>query len=178
MADIWDDDFEDDQPQNESELVKQLRKVIKDRNAEKKALEDELGTLRPRVRKTAVSEILNGLKVNPKIAGLIPSTVDANEESIKAWVDEYGDLFGAAPGPAGDGEQPEGEGSSNPETVVDQAAASQWNRIQTQESQSGVTTPDQESAQLAMLQAAATAAKGSPDLYFAYLSGEKPIPTS
>lgn len=179
MADLWDD--EDLDADNESDLVKQLRAVIKSGREANKAYEQELTSLRPAVRQTSVSSILSGLGVtNPKIAKLIPESVGADQESIKAWVEEYGDVFGAGTtGSAGS----EGNANSEPEngnenSGIDSDTAAQWQRIQSQQSQSGVTTPDQETAQLAMLQSAAQAANGNSDLYFAYLRGEMPIPTS
>jgi len=176
MASFWDDDIE---AEDESDLVKQLREVIKKGKKANEEYETELKQLRPQVRNASVSDILSGLKVNPKIAKVIPSDVEASEEAVKAWLDEYGDLFGAAPS------QDEGaaisvESNKDEEDGpgFDPNAAAQWQRIQTVGSQSGVTTPDAESAQLAMLQAAATAANGDADKYFAYLKGEVPIPTS
>lgn len=177
MADIWDDDF-DDEPQTESDLVKQLRKVIKDGKKVNDELSTELKTLRPTVRKTQLSNELEKLGIkNPKIASLVPSDVEPTEASVKAWVDEYGEIFGVT---AGEPDKNSGEQSteSGGTTSIDPAAAAQFERIQSQASQSGVTTPDAESAQIAMLQAAAKAANGSSELFSAYLNGEREIPTS
>ena len=177
MADIWDDDFEDE-PINESDLVKQLRKVIKDGKKANDELSGELKTLRPTVRKTQLAATLSKLGIkNPKIAGLVPADVEPTEDSVKAWVDEYGDVFGVS---ANEPVESAGESSTAPvgESSVDPDAAARFQRIQSQESQSGTTTPDQETAQIAMLQAAAKAANGNTDLYFAYLRGETAIPTS
>jgi len=177
MADIWDDDIDTD---DESELVRQLRKVIKDGKAKNEEYANELKTLRPTVRKTQLSDTLAKLGIkNPKIASLVPADIEPTEDSVKAWVDEYGDVFGVS---ASEGST-QSAGESNPpvqdsSTEVDDASAQQWQRIQSQSSQSGATTPDAESAQLAMLQAAAKAANGNSDLYFSYLKGELEIPTN
>jgi hypothetical protein len=173
MANFWDDDIE---AEDESDLVKQLREVIKKGKKANEEFETELKQLRPQVRTASVSSILSGLKVNPKIAKVIPSDVEANEEAVKAWLDEYGDLFGAQSQATGDDSSAQTEEEDVQE--FDPNAAAQWQRIQTVGSQSGVTTPDAESAQLAMLQSAAKAADGNADKYFAYLKGEIPIPTS
>jgi hypothetical protein len=173
MADIWDDDYED-QPTNESDLVKQLRAKIREDKKKYEELDKELKTLRPQVRKQSVSNILSNLKVNPKIAALIPQDIEANEEAIKGWVTEYGDLFNLG-APQGTEQNQE---EQNQTSSVDPNTAQQWDRIQSQESQSGVSTPDKEAQDLAMLQAAADAAGGNSDLLFAYLKGELPIPVS
>jgi hypothetical protein len=180
MADnIWDDDEDDDTPvaANDTDLVKQLRKLVRDEKAKSKTYEEELKTLRPTVRKQTVSQVLAKLNVNPKIAGLVPSDVEATDDGIKAWVDEYGDLFGATTNDANTGNQADTEPDTNDgATSVDADQAAQWQRIQSQASQSGTTTPDQDTAQLAMLQAAAKAANGDSDKYFSYLRGEVPLP--
>lgn len=175
---IWDD--EDDDVQDESKLIKDLRKLVRDEKAKTKQYEDELKTLRPTVRKTQVSSLLTKLNVNPKIAGLVPTDIDATEDGIKAWVEEYGDIFGAVPATSGDPTGASSDNSSSDASSEDPevaAQAAQWQRIQTQSSATGNTTPDKESQQLAMLQAAQKAANGNTDLFFAMLKGDAPIPS-
>jgi hypothetical protein len=177
MVDIWDDEFDAD---TESELVKQLRAVIKAGKAKNDEQAAELKALRPAVRKQTVAEILKGLNVtNPKIAGLVPSDIDTTPEAIKAWVDEYGDIFGASatsttstdPAPTEEPvDQDENDG-------LDENIRAQWQRVQSIDSQAGVTTPDKESEQIAMLQAADKASGGDSELFFAMLKGEVPIPS-
>jgi hypothetical protein len=176
MADIWDDEFDD--VADESDLVKQLRAVIKSGKAENSQLKEEVTTLRPAVRKQAVTSVLSKFNVNPKIAGLIPESVGADEESIKTWINEYGDLFGASAS-----EDADGSGSS---TKTDQGNGSSvsteqqqtWERIQSRGQSTQETTPDADAQQIAMLTAAAKAANGNSELYFAYLKGEEQIPTT
>lgn len=175
MADnIWDDEDENETP-SENDLIKQLRKLVKDEKAKTKQYEEELKTLRPTVRNTQVSSILKDLKVDAKYAKLVPADLEATEDSIKAWASEYG--FAPASeqttttAPPADNGSSDGTGDAS---ATDQAA--QWQRIQTQASTSGVITPDIESQQIAMLQAAHKAANGNSDLFAAMLSGERPIP--
>lgn len=177
MADIWDDDID---VEDESELVKQLRAVIKAGKKANEELSAKVSSLEPEVRSTKLVKTLTKLGItNPKIAGLVPKDLEPTEDSVKAWVDEYGDLFGiTANEGSGQSAQEDNSGASTGTPDVDSAAAAQWQKIQSQESQSGVTTPDQESAQIALLQAAAQAAKGNSDLFFSYLKGETEIPTS
>src|ERR1044072_1127019 len=89
----------DDQDENASDLVKRLRQEIKDRD---KRLSDfdatlaerdrELEKLRPQVRLTSVRDVLGDLKVNPKVAKLIPSDVEPTKESVSAWLGGDGDI--------------------------------------------------------------------------------------
>lgn len=177
MADnIWDDEDENEEEEaTGSDLVKKLRKQLNQANAAKKAAETELATLRPAARNTQVSSILKDLNVDTKYAKLVPTDLDASEESIKAWASEYG--FAPTSETTTTTEPPIDNGSSDG-TGDDQSAAlaAQWQRIQTQSSASGSTSPDIESQQIAMLQAAAKAADGNSDLFAAFLNGERAIP--
>lgn len=177
---MWDDDTNQD-----SDLVKRLRSEIKDReqklaakDEELKARGDELATLRPMVRTNTVKDILSGLKVNPKVAALIPQDVTADKDSVAKWLTEYGDVLGVAPG---DGQESTEETVNTPsvqETPQDipglgPEAQQTWARIQSQDASAGTTTPDAEAQQLAQLTAAFTNAKSS-DEFFTFLQGGAP----
>jgi hypothetical protein len=174
MSDIWEDD--DIEVDNESDLVKQLRKIIKDGKKQNQEYLEELNKLRPQVRVNSLTGILNDLKVNPKVAKLIPSDLEVSEESIKGWLDEFGDVFGIA-APQESPAAQDSDGAPAAPANVEPDVAAQWQRIQSQESQSGVTTPDKEAQDIAMLTAAAQAANGDSDAFFAMLKGELPIPS-
>jgi hypothetical protein len=177
MADIWDDDFDAD---NESDLVRQLRQVIKDGKKKNAEYETELKALRPQVRKQTVSQILSDLNVNPKVAGLVPSDVETTKDAIKAWVDEYGDIFGAATTntTTPDATNTNESNDQNDGNGADGDVRETWQKIQSVDSQAGVTTPDKETEQIAMLIAASKAAGDNSELFGRMLSGEVPIPTS
>jgi hypothetical protein len=178
---MWDDD------DNNTPLVKQLRDQIDERNKRLKDLDatiaeqkKELDSLRPQLRLTTVKDLLADLKVNPKVAKLIPAEVEPTKEAISGWLGEYGDVLGvkqeteqAAP------ETPEVTGKpvdGVPAVAPDLAA--QWERMQSQDSAAGATTPDKEAKDLAQLTAAYKAALdgGGSDAFFAMLNGERPIP--
>lgn len=171
---IWDDEDDDEQPTG-TDLVKQLRKQLKEATAARKALDEELKTLRPTVRNTKVADVLKSLNVDTKYTKLVPSDLEASEENLKAWAEEFGFVSaGSTETSNAQSGETNADTSADDETIQAQAAA--WQRIQSQQSAAGTTTPDNESQQIAMLQAAEKAANGNTDLLFAYLSGEKPIP--
>lgn len=176
MPDIWDDDIEAD---DETELVRQLRAVIKAGKTKNAEYETELKTLRPAVRKQTVSNVLKDLKVNPKIAGLVPSDIEPTPEAIKAWVDEYGDIFGATTSTTTtDAANTNTAGDQTGESDLAREARETWERIQSAESQSGATSPDKESEQIAMLLAASKAAGSDSELFGRMLRGEAEVPTN
>jgi len=175
--DIWEDDDNDNDQPTGSDLVKQLRKQLKEANASKKAFEEELKTLRPTVRANQLSKVLDKVGVDTKYAELVPSDLEVSEENLKAWAEKFGFVSqSSAPTDASAATDTNSSAAANEDPTA--AMAAQWSRIQNQASATGNTTPDVESQQLGMLQAAATAAKGNPDLYFEYLTGKTPIPTS
>lgn len=91
------EDFSED-----SNLVRDLRKQLKDALASKKQFEDELGSLRGAFREKTVAELLQAKGVNPKVAKFVPPEVEG-EESLTDWLSEFGDVFGATTAPS---EQP------------------------------------------------------------------------
>jgi hypothetical protein len=177
--------FWDDQGDSDSDLVKRLRQEIKDRDKRLSDLDatlaernGELDKLRPQVRLTTVRDVLGDLKVNPKVAKLIPPDVDPTKDAVTAWLAEYGDVLGIKQGETE--EKPEAETpEETPGTpAVDPAVADQWARVQSQEASAGATAPDKEAQDLAQLTAAYQAAlkEGGSDAFFAFLTGEKALP--
>jgi hypothetical protein len=182
---MWADDDE------ETPLVKRLRAEIEKRDASLKELDgtlaernEELKKLRPQVRLTSVRDVLSDLGVPAKVAKLIPQDVEASKDAVSAWLDEYGDVLGiqktdtsatnSTATQAGHQAQVE---TGAPEVTVSQETANQWERVQSQESSAGATTPDKEARDLAALTSAYKAALegGGSDAFFAYLqSGQTP----
>lgn len=173
----WNDDDE------ETPLVKRLRDEIKQRDTRLQELDGtlaeqkkELTSLRPQVRLTSVREVLSDLKVNPKVAKLIPSDVEVTKDAVSAWLDEYGDVLGiqkqeqAAPQT---GTTAPVEGAAAP--LVTEETANQWERIQSADSSAGATSPDKETKDLAALTSAYNAAMkdGGSDAFFAFLQGQQ-----
>ena len=123
----------DTSAENDSPLVKQLRKMVKD-------LTGKLHTATEAARGSILSKALEGKGVlDPKkiakAVKLFPADQTPTEENVTAWVAEYGDLFGvgaaeAAPVAAGDGEQPAAEPTGK---GVDPAVQEQWAAAQNTE---------------------------------------------
>lgn len=92
-------DTEDDYGVDDSHLVKDLRKQLKDAQSRAKQFEEELGQYRSQLRERTVAEVLQAKGVNPKVAKFLPSDVEG-DEAIQAWLDENADLFGVIPEPS------------------------------------------------------------------------------
>lgn len=86
-----DDDFINDEPQD---VVKQLRKVNRALEKRLKEIEVEASTLKTQTRQRVVKDVLTAKGVNPKVAAFIPQDVEASEEAVAKWLDDYGDVFG------------------------------------------------------------------------------------
>lgn len=106
-----DDDTDEDGYTEDSSGIAQLRKQYKAMMKEKREQEAELARLRNQSRTTSVTEILQSHDVNSKVAAkvakLIPSDVDATDEAVTKWLEEYGDVFNV--------KGTTGEGGSAPE---------------------------------------------------------------
>lgn len=143
------------QDENESSGMKQLRQALDKANAALKAKDEDLTKLQGKVRTVSVREILRDLGVKPKVAGLIPPDIDATEDSVKKWVEEYEDVFGAAL--RVEEKSKDSESETAPVTPalssVDAATQQALGRVQTAEASAGVVPPDIEQAQLAALAA-------------------------
>ena len=91
----WDEN-EDDLDTRDTKQFRELRKADRAKAARIKELEDRLTSMSKQVRDRAVKDVLSSRGLNPKIAAFIPSDIETSEDAIAKWVDEYGDVFGAA----------------------------------------------------------------------------------
>lgn len=95
MADQWDNDDANGndggggQQNNGGGLRKQLEQAL----ARLKTLEGENETLKTQTRQATISDLLKEKKYDAKVAKLIPKDVAPTAEAVKAWLDEYGDIF-------------------------------------------------------------------------------------
>jgi hypothetical protein len=93
----WDALLEDDGDTG-TDLVKQLRKALKDASkviAEKDAA---LADVSKQVRERSIKDVLEAKGANPKIAKYLPADVTTPEQ-VEAWLAEDGELFGYDPAP-------------------------------------------------------------------------------
>jgi hypothetical protein len=172
----WDDEDED------TNLVKDLRKQLKAVKDAKAELDKELSTLRPQVRSSSLKSVLSEIGANPKIAALLPQDLDPTKDAVEKWLDEYGDLFNLKPEekPAvqatEDKDKPE-TAPAGQNTVITPEIMEQWARMQGGDSANGATTPDVEKQQVAHLGQAVAASGGNFDSFVALLRGDKPLPS-
>lgn len=95
----WESDEEDDDEftpsyETDTDLVRKLRKDLKQAMRRNKELEGTLGELSKSQRDRILKDVFTSRGVSPKIAALVPSDIDASEEAITTWLDNYADVFG------------------------------------------------------------------------------------
>lgn len=96
----WDiDDDEDDEDytptyDNDTDLVKKLRKALKAEQRRAKELESNLGELSKSQKERILKDVFTARGVNPKIATFVPNDIEATEEAISSWIDQHADVFG------------------------------------------------------------------------------------
>ena len=96
-----DDDTTQDPSQN-NDLVKQLRKANKQKEKELAELKAQFDGVSKAQRERAIKDVLEARGVNKKVASFIPSDIDPTEESLSKWLTEYGDVFGITAEPTQD----------------------------------------------------------------------------
>lgn len=100
MGDFWNEnDDVDDEQQGQGDGPADLRKAHRAAARKVKELETQLAerdatiaTLSKRVRSIDIADLLPK-GVSPKVAKLIPENVEPTADAVKAWLDEFGDVF-------------------------------------------------------------------------------------
>jgi hypothetical protein len=87
-------DFEDEDNGSGTDLVKKLRKQIDALQKQVKERDEVLAEYTTLSHEASIGEILEGFGLNPKIAAFIPEDVQADEDAVAEWLNEYGDAFG------------------------------------------------------------------------------------
>ena len=100
----WDDDEDDfsfegeaNQQQDASgdNLVKQLRKQLKQESRKNKEMQVEFETIRKERNERIVKDIFNQKGVNPKLSRYaLKDLQDVNEEAVAKWIDDNAEDFG------------------------------------------------------------------------------------
>jgi hypothetical protein len=94
-----DDEYEADDSRsggNDSELVRDLRRQLKQALKASKDTAAELSKFRAVERERSLASKLESRGLKPKIAKLIPSEVAEDDEALSQWLDDYGDVFGGS----------------------------------------------------------------------------------
>jgi hypothetical protein len=87
----FDGDEEDNNGQDAG--PKALRDRLKSLEKENRELKEQNTTLSKRVRTTSVSDVVKAKGYNPKVAALIPADIEASEDAIGKWLEEFADVF-------------------------------------------------------------------------------------
>jgi len=95
----WETDEEEDDDftpsfDSDTDLVRKLRKDLKQAQKRNKELEGSLGELSKTQRERIIKDAFASKGVNPKIASFIPQDIDASEEAVTAWLEANADVFG------------------------------------------------------------------------------------
>lgn len=90
------DDMDDETPQRDSSVLKDLRRVNSQQAKRLKELEEQLSTFTKSSREASLKGLLESRELNPKIAAFVPDSVDASAEALDKWIADYGDVFGVA----------------------------------------------------------------------------------
>ena len=92
----WEDDEEEviQNQQSESDLLKQLRKELKNKSKMLSEMEGQLSSIKTEQRQNVIKSVLESKGVSPKIAKFIPQDIEANPEVIDNWIAENADVFG------------------------------------------------------------------------------------
>lgn len=91
-----DDDFDNDnEDQNQGRKPSGLRAHAKTLEKTNKELADQLAATQKALRQTHISNAFKLKGINPKLADLVPETVEPTEDAVNKWVEDYGVLFGA-----------------------------------------------------------------------------------
>lgn len=98
-------DFEDEGVEeiptrgSKDDVLKKVRRAERAKDKQLKELQAELESLRKFQRESTVSKVLSEKGINPKIAALIPSDMEATPEALTSWLEQFGDVFGVAQQP-------------------------------------------------------------------------------
>lgn len=95
----WETDEEEDDDftpsfESDTDLVRKLRKDLKQAQKRNKELEGSLGELSKAQRERIIKDAFASKGVNPKIASFVPQDIDASEEAVTQWLENYADVFG------------------------------------------------------------------------------------
>jgi hypothetical protein len=94
----WEDEDDDEaqetrQP-SDSDLLKQLRKELKNKSKMLSEMEGQLSTIKSEQRQSTIKSVLESKGVSSKIAKFIPQDLDPSAEAVESWILENADVFG------------------------------------------------------------------------------------
>ena len=143
-----DDEFdfdteEETTPRSSDDVLKKVRRAERAKDKQLKEALAELESLRKFQRESTISQVLNEKGVNPKVAKFIPADIELSADSISAWLNDNGDLFGFA-----------AQAKESPVSSEDLGALRQMDMVA-----SGALTPDDVNDAFSMVNNAQSAAE-------------------
>lgn len=143
-----DDEFdfdteEETTPRSSDDVLKKVRRAERAKDKQLKEALAELESLRKFQRESTISQVLNEKGVNPKVAKFIPADIELSADSISAWLNDNGDLFGFA-----------AQAKESPMSTEDIGALRQMDMVA-----SGALTPDDVNDAFSMVNNAQSAAE-------------------
>lgn len=90
----YEDDDDDFTSESNNDLVKQLRKQLKQRDKELNEFKSQFDSLSKTQRERSIKDVLEARGVNGKVAKFIPQDLDPTEESLSKWLEDNADVFG------------------------------------------------------------------------------------
>jgi hypothetical protein len=82
---------------NDSDLVKSLRKALRESNKSLREVQESLDKQAKATRSTTLSVLLKEANLPEKAAKFFPADQDVTKENVAKWLEEDGDLFGYQP---------------------------------------------------------------------------------
>lgn len=137
MAQQW--DVDEDQ-QDGTDLVRDLRRQLKELSKRNSELETSLENVSKQSRARTVADFVKSKGLDEKVAKLIPSSVEASDEGLQGWLSEFGDVFGLRP-VSGDAAEAD---AGTPEQAVDPEVRGQLQRVQQVTPAASASAPDLE----------------------------------
>lgn len=89
-------EFDDllDGTDSDPELVRTLRKALKERDKEFKEIQAQLAERAKTDRTRSLADVLKEKGVPDKVAKLYPEHAEVTADAVDSWLSEYGDVFG------------------------------------------------------------------------------------
>jgi hypothetical protein len=78
----------------DTELVRNLRRALKDKDKETKEIQAQLAQRSKLDRSRSLADVLKDKGLPEKVANLYPEHAEPTAEAVDAWLGEYGDVFG------------------------------------------------------------------------------------
>lgn len=85
----------DDENDDSSNVLKELRKAYKAKEKQVKELEEQLNQIQGAARQTTVEGVLTEAGIDSRVAKFLPDSVTTSDE-VHEWLTENGELFGVS----------------------------------------------------------------------------------